>query len=45
MKALILMLLTSCTFSVNIVQSHGQAEDVIDETDSVHSQAEVPLSI
>ncbi len=43
MKLLLLLLLSSCTFSVNIVQSHGQAEDVIDETDSVDAQAEIPL--
>jgi hypothetical protein len=41
MKILIslsLIFFASCTLSINLIENHGKAEDMIDETDSVTSE-------
>lgn len=39
------IMLVSCTYSINMVHTQGQAEDVVDETQSAEPDVKTDLSI
>jgi hypothetical protein len=36
------LLLTSCTFSINMMHTEGEAHDMVDETQEVDADVELP---
>lgn len=45
LTAILLLLFTSCTFSINMVHTQGEASDVVDETDDVNPDISPTLSV
>lgn len=39
------LMMTSCTYSINMVDTHGAAEDVVDETETIDPEIDPTLNI
>lgn len=45
MTMMIILMSTSCTYSINMVDTHGAADDVVDETETVDPEFNPTLSL
>ena len=45
LTAILLLLVSSCTYSINMVHTSGIASDVVDETDDVNPDISPTLSV